>query len=355
MIRVVSFIDQEVGWARQARGLGRALSRYERTEVLNWSFGRPGWLGRLWRKARGWGENDLVTIALGIVDRARFLAGYRVVYYAGETTRIPEPVREHLGYADMVWTPSRWGREVLEANGVAPVRVRVVPEGVDPELFVPPRGGTRDDAVFRFLCVGKWEQRKGNAELVQAFLDEFDASEPVELVMHCGDEWGRALDYREELAKELGRASGQQPRVVASDPVRLRHYVRLLQRCHAFVLPTRGEGWGLPILEAMACELPCIVTGYSGLTEFAHEDNCYPIRVAGMCKVHDPEFYDPGQDWGEWAEPDLNHLRSLMRHVYKNREEAREKARRARRESEQLWSWDHAAQVAMLYIRELRG
>lgn len=36
-----------------------------------------------------------------------------------------------------------------------------------------------------------------------------------------------------------------------------------------FTLPTSGEGWGLPILEAMSCGLPCLVTGYSALMDFA--------------------------------------------------------------------------------------
>src|SRR3546814_4496952 len=41
--------------------------------------------------------------------------------------------------------------------------------------------------------------------------------------------------------------------------------------CDAFVAPARAEGWDLPVIEAMACGLPTIVTGYSGPTEFVGE------------------------------------------------------------------------------------
>jgi glycosyltransferase involved in cell wall biosynthesis len=51
----------------------------------------------------------------------------------------------------------------------------------------------------------------------------------------------------------------------------------LLANVDAFVLPTRGEGWGLPIAEAMAMTLPVIVTNYSGCAAYLRDDNSYPI------------------------------------------------------------------------------
>jgi glycosyltransferase involved in cell wall biosynthesis len=53
----------------------------------------------------------------------------------------------------------------------------------------------------------------------------------------------------------------------------------LLASADAFVLPTRGEGWGLPIAEAMAMELPVLVTNYSGPAAFCSEDTAYLIPV----------------------------------------------------------------------------
>jgi glycosyltransferase involved in cell wall biosynthesis len=226
-----------------------------------------------------------------------------------------------------------------------------VPEGVDSGVFVPPPNG-RGSENFRFLCVGKWEERKATADLVRCFRGEFRPGEPVELVMHCGAAVLTSAAVRDALA---GGSPEDAPRIVCTDPVSLAGLVALMQSCDAFVLPTRAEGWGLPILEAMACELPCIVTGYSGLTEFANEQNCFPIRVAGMCPVRDPRYYAEDRDWGEWAQPDLEHLRALMRFVYENRVLATAKAKRAREEAVRLWGWDHAAQAALGHISDLRG
>jgi glycosyltransferase involved in cell wall biosynthesis len=173
--------------------------------------------------------------------------------------------------------------------------------------------------------------------------------------MHCGTSFARKVDFRAEIARTIAEAGRPGARVVPSAPVGLEELVSLMHRCHAFVLPTKGEGWGLPILEAMACELPCIVTDYSGLTEYANDDNCYLIRVHEMKKVEDPEFFHPAFDWGQWAQPDTEHLRHLMRFVYEHPDYARQKARRGREEAERYWTWDMAAEKAMAHIRELRG
>lgn len=50
----------------------------------------------------------------------------------------------------------------------------------------------------------------------------------------------------------------------------------------AFVLPTRGEGWGLPIAEAMAMALPVIATNWSGPTALLSADNSFALSPARM-------------------------------------------------------------------------
>ena len=74
-----------------------------------------------------------------------------------------------------------------------------------------------------------------------------------------------------------------------------------------------------------------------------------------MCPVHDPRYYADDRDLGEWAQPDLSHLRSLMRFVYENRMLAAARAKRAREDAVRFWGWDRAAQTALAHIRDLRG
>jgi hypothetical protein len=59
---------------------------------------------------------------------------------------------------------------------------------------------------------------------------------------------------------------------------------------------------------------------------------------------------DMKDEWGTdgtWANPDVMHLRHLMRHVYENREEAKEKGKIASKHILSNFTWDHAAKKAL--------
>src|SRR5690606_694791 len=60
----------------------------------------------------------------------------------------------------------------------------------------------------------------------------------------------------------------------------------LYKAAHCFVLPTRGEGFGLPLAEAGACEVPVITTRHGGQLEFLNDETAYFIDTEGFdtCK-----------------------------------------------------------------------
>ena len=69
---------------------------------------------------------------------------------------------------------------------------------------------------------------------------------------------------------------------------------QLYASADAFALPTRGEGWGLPIMEAMAMGLPTIATNWSGPSEFLTQENSFPIPIEGLESI-------PKQLGFQWA------------------------------------------------------
>jgi len=104
----------------------------------------------------------------------------------------------------------------------------------------------------------------------------------------------------------------------------------LYRACDAFVLPSRGEGWGRPYMEATAFGKPAIGTNWSGNTAFMDEENSFlldydlvPIPERGYREVYTYRGH-------RWAEPKLDSLVYAMRSVYENRTEAAKRGKIAK-------------------------
>ena len=292
-----------------------------------------------------------VGIGIGPLERMNEITGrYRIGFVVWETTILPGTALRTLKELDEIWVPSAWGRSVLVGNGIPAERVFVIPEGVDPGIFRVRDQGTRDmSRPFRFLCVGKWENRKGIADLAIAYSREFHPSEPVELILHCFNPHPPGFNTGVALGR-LGLPAHAP--IHTSAPVSRTELVDLYNSCDVFVLPTRAEGWGLPIIEALSCGLPVIATNYSAHTEFLNNDNGYLIDVTEMIPVNDPYFYGT-EPAGVWAQPDIEHLQQLMRRAYREDAERKQKGQQARQDVIERWTWQHAAQKAHLRLQNL--
>ncbi|KAG2497097.1 hypothetical protein HYH03_004688 [Edaphochlamys debaryana] len=124
-------------------------------------------------------------------------------------------------------------------------------------------------------------------------------------------------------------------------------YAGLLAGADAFVLPTRGEGWGLPLTDAMALGLPVIATNWSGPTAYLDEQVGYPLPLRGLVPVppSEPAWFRGSR----WAEPSLTDLRRLLRHVstpYGRREAAARGAAARERVASRYGPGTTAARVA---------
>lgn len=214
--------------------------------------------------------------------------------------------------------------------------------------------------VFKFLAVSKWERRKGFDVLLKAFCEEFAPEEPVVLYIKTNkfmddpDEGLHKLLI--EVGEYLGRDVDRLPRIsLIREWIPEQELPGLYNSADAFVLPTRGEGWGRPQAEAMAMGLPTITTDWGGTTEFINEDVALPLR-ATLTHLSDLDLIEMGMadlNGHMRAEPDKDQLRQHMRWVVENRAEARALGARAREHMRRNFSREPVERILLDHVKRV--
>jgi glycosyltransferase involved in cell wall biosynthesis/tetratricopeptide (TPR) repeat protein/GT2 family glycosyltransferase/SAM-dependent methyltransferase len=263
-----------------------------------------------------------------------------------ETDRVPAHWVGPCNDMDEVWVPSSFNRETFARAGVARDRIFVVPGALPMDPYRAPGPPLRLRAPgFVFLSTFAWGRRKGWDVLAQAWLEEFRRGEPVSLLCHVTVQGGRTLaHHRRELEDyirdELGRDVNDAPPIILSGQIlSAPDMVRLYHAADAFVLPTRGEAWGRPFMEAMAAGVPVIATGWSGYLDFMDEDTAWLID-ATVADVPEEIVREVPEYLGHrHAVPSVDHLRSLLRRVFTDQRQTAAKAERARSRVVEQCSW----------------
>jgi GT2 family glycosyltransferase len=296
-------------------------------------------------RAREFGKSAVqVVYAQGDVferNTGKFKVGYTMLEVDGLP---PEWVRQ-ANLMDEVWVPSTFNERTFRDSGVK-VPICVMPLGVDTAYFSPSIRSVKPEDGFTFLSVFEWGERKAPEVLLRAFSDEFSSDEPVRLICKANN-FDPSFTIRQEVAKLSLRQNGGRI-VIAENQILQQYELGVLYRsADCFVLPSRGEGWGMPILEAMACGLPVIATNWSSQADFMTESNSLRLEVETLIPAIAKCPYYEGF---RWAQPSYEHLRSLMRWVYEHQAEARAIGNRAAQDAARLWSWESAARKMIARI-----
>lgn len=282
-----------------------------------------------------------------------------------ETDGLPSHWVSGANALDELWVPGAFNLQTFRAAGVR-VPMHIIPGGIDSDFFRPDVeplniAGLRGTV---FLSVFEWRLRKGWDVLLRAWADAFTPDDDVTLVLRAypiGQVDGRRnVDViNERIDTFLREYCGGRTRAdiapieILGSRVSASDLPSLYTMANAFVLPTRGEGWGRPFMESMACGVPVIATNWSAHLAFMNTQNSYLVDVDALAPADASEV--PIYAGQRWAAPSTSHLISQLRRVHSDRAEANAIGARARQDMVDEWPWSRAADAIAARIADINA
>jgi len=324
-----------------------------RTEPVRVDLVEPDYRHFAARATAGIGKPD-ITVVTGLIPLTHGVpTGSRYIrYLPWEYGAMPEIWYDYLHEeCDDLWAPSTYNADAYVAGGFPRERIAAIPHGIDPRIFNAAPRSRSEDEPFRFLYVGATIPRKGIDLMVNAYFRTFAPGDNVILTIK---DVNPDTFYR-------GTSKGSEIRHFANVPTLARmEYVDavirdedmayLYRNADCLVLPYRGEGFAMPVLEAMACGTAVMATAGGATDDFVDEAVGWRIPSTRVDTPPGEPVPTRGRAW--LMECDLDALSQLLRHAYEHRGETRMRGQAGARRAAQ-WTWDRAARITEERLLEI--
>jgi len=324
-IRIEGPYDSSYSLAIVNRELARALQQIEPDSVGLYAtegggdyLANPEFLKR---------DADIASIAQQSIVKPAVKTSLRLLYpprvsgmqgtynglnlYGWEESYVPsayiDDFNQHLQFAT---TMSRYVSRTLRDNGCN-IPLFTTGIGVDHILHSTADGSSLAPLPdkLRLLHISSCFPRKGVDVLLTAYGNAFSGADQVCLIIKTFA--NPHHDIAQQLQQWQATLSDAPEVILINEDLPPSAIRALYQAADVLVGPSRGEGFGLPMAEAMLHDLPVITTGYGGQTDFCTEQTAWLI---------DYEFsraasHISGND-SVWVEPCSEHLAHLLNDFY---------------------------------------
>ncbi len=287
-----------------------------------------------------------------VVATSEFLTVNKDVYFSDGVETALDAVRDTEASV-IILTHSKWSQTGFINTGFPPRKVSIVPLGVSSD-FRPLTVLEKREARSHFLgnpnttvffSNGAMTSNKGIDLLLKIFKLLLDNYPDCCLLVLKGldkmysSKW-RLSDWVYQYKLPVGsvRYDGQ---MLSTKQLNL-----LYNSVDVYVSPYKAEAFNLPVLEAMACGLPVIVTSGGSTDDFVPEHSMGTMLVKSKL-VKAPKNISLHDSDGRWLEPDEDHLLKVMEHFLQNRKSVQAAASKNNVKAAASFTWKQFARGAI--------
>lgn len=283
---------------------------------------------------------------------------YHVGRVFWETDKLPSDFSERVQECDEIWTGSRFNEAAIRKAGVTKP-IHIIPEAIDTTLPEIRPYTIAEENTYKFYSIFEWTERKNWRALLTAFWKAFDERTDVSLTLKTyvdnftKERAGEIFADANRLKRELGLKNP--PPIYFYTNLMDRHQVYRFHRTFdCFVSAHRGEGWGIPQMEAMLMGNPVISTNCGGIHEYLHngiDARLIPYDLVRLSSnSRNMQWYTNDQ---RWAEVRVEELSRAMLWAYENQAAAREMGAKGKALVEHEFSLENVGNIMSKRLFEL--
>ena len=271
--------------------------------------------------------------------------------YGWEESEFPQEwILDFNLYLQGITVMSSQVKKILLDNGLR-IPVKVCGLGIN---HISDTLNTSDQNVFiginpkkyKFLHVSSCFPRKGIDILLEAYCRKFTNNDDVSLIIKTFD--NKHNNIVEQIKKVKNNYPDSPHIIVLKKDLNNKEMRYLYSICDVLVAPSRGEGFGLPIAEAMFFGLPVITTGWGGQKDFCNPSNSFLLDF----KFVKAESHF-ALDLSYWAEPSISHLEDLMWRLFISEKAYVQDKVALARESISKFTWDNVVNKNKRFVQSL--
>lgn len=284
---------------------------------------------------------------------------YHIGQFYWETDKVPETFAKNLNLVDEIWTGSQANVDAMKFAGVTKP-IYVFPQATETKREFPEPYIINEFDGYVFYSIFEWIDRKNPEALLRAFYKEFAGQKDVALVIKTYFRNFTLNNKRmirsavKNIKAELG--VDEFPAVfLYLDLMDRRQIMRLHSTGDCFVSAHRGEGWGVPQVEAALAGKAIISTGYGGVHEYLEDKKTAMLPSFKMVQLtgmsHSQYWYTPDQ---QWAEINMDDLQAAMRWAYNNQDDAKKMGKKAQAFAKKAFSFDAVGKMMVDRLNKIK-
>ena len=265
--------------------------------------------------------------------------------YGWEESKLPnEWVSDFNIYLQGMTVMSSQVKKILIDNGVK-VPIQVSGLGLDHiDAIEADKEFIVQAKKYKILHISSCFPRKGVDILLKSYCDVFSAKDDVSLIIKT---FINPHNNINKLVEEIKRNVLNAPDIIVLyDDITDQEIKSLMLQSNVLVAPSRGEGFGFPIGEAMRLGLPVVTTAWGGQLDFCTHQNSWLIDYKF---VFSNSHFSIDQSY--WAEPCREHLAELLHQIYYNEKSVLNAKLNEAKKTTDLLTWDLVAKNNIDFVQ----